>query len=162
MKRSRKKYTPPVKPWDKERILKEREILKNFGLKKKKEVWRAEALLRKFRRMARELAAKKDKEKEKELVEKLVRLGLLNEGAGLDDILSLTMENILERRLQTIIFRKGFANTVNQARQFIVHGHVKIGDRKITYPSYIVQKDEENKIQVLITPRTKKEVVTSG
>jgi small subunit ribosomal protein S4 len=148
MKRQRKKYEKPVKPWDKQRIEKEKEILKKFGLKRKKEIWRAEALLRKYRRLARELAAKKDKEKEKILIEKLVRLGLLQENASLDDVLSLTVENILERRLQTVLFRKNLANTAKQARQFIVHGKVKIGERKISYPSYLVPKEEENKIQV--------------
>jgi small subunit ribosomal protein S4 len=148
MKRQRKKYEKPKKPWDKERIEKEKEILKKFGLRRKKEIWIAEALLRKYRRLARELAAKKDKEKEKVLIGKLVKMGLLQENASLDDVLSLTVENILERRLQTILFRKGLANTIKQARQFIVHGKVKIGERKISYPSYLVPKEEENKIQL--------------
>ena len=125
--------------------------MKKYGLTKKREIWRVEAELRKFRRLARELAAKKDKEKEKVLVQKLVRLGLLSENASLDDVLELNVENLLERRLQTLIVKKGFANTLKQARQFIVHGKVKIGDRRITFPSYILPKNEEDKIQVLIT-----------
>jgi small subunit ribosomal protein S4 len=149
MKRSRKKYETPKKPWDKARIEKEKEILKKFGLKRKRELWRAEAILRKYRRMARELVAKKDKEKEKILLEKLEKIGVLKEGSGLDDVLALTVEDILERRLQTIVYRKGLANTIKHARQLIVHGHVKINGRKINYPSYIVPREEEDKIEVV-------------
>jgi small subunit ribosomal protein S4 len=149
MKRSRKKYEKPKRPWDKARIEKEKEILKKFGLRRKRELWRAEAILRKYRRMARELAAKKDKEKEKVLIEKLKKIGVLKEGSALDDVLALTVEDILERRLQTIVYRRGLANSIKHARQLIVHGHVKINGRKINYPSYIVPKDEEDKIEVV-------------
>ncbi|MEM5829190.1 MAG: 30S ribosomal protein S4 [Candidatus Aenigmatarchaeota archaeon] len=148
MKRSRKKYEKPRKPWDKTRIEKEKEILKNFGLRRKRELWKAEAVLRKYRRMARDLIAKKDEKSEKMLIEKLVKIGILKEGAALDDVLALTVEDILERRLQTIIYRMGLANSLKHARQLITHGHVKINGRKITYPSYMVTKDEENKIEV--------------
>lgn len=148
MKRQRKKYDRPRKPWDKQRILKEKALLKTFGLRRKKEIWIAEALLRKYRRMARELAAKKDKEKEKVLIKKLIKMGLLKKGSGLDDVLSLTPENILERRLQTVVFKKGLSTTAKQARQFIVHGKILLNNRKITYPSYLVKSGEEDKIIV--------------
>jgi len=149
MKRQRRKYERPRRPWDKDRILKEKELIKTFGLRRKREIWSAEALLRKYRRMARELAAKKNKEKEKVLINKLVKMGLLEKGADLDDVLSLTVENVLERRLQTIIFKKGLTTTPKQARQFIVHGKVILDERKISYPSYLVVKEEEDKIKVV-------------
>jgi len=149
MKRQKKKYERPLKPWDKERIEKEKNLLKDFGLRRKGEIWKSEALLRKYRRLARNLAARKDKEKEKILIEKLTKMGLLEKNAGLDDVLSLTIENILERRLQTIVFRKGLANTSKQARQLIVHGKITLNQRKISYPSYLVEREEENKIQVI-------------
>ena len=145
--------------WNKQRIESEKIIMKNFGLRRKHEIWKAEALLRKFRRMARELAAKKDKEMEKVLVKKMINLGMLGDGADLDDVLGLTLENVLERRLQTMILRKGFATTPNQARQFIVHGHVVIDGKKVLYPSYIVAKDLEEKIKVDTAPATKKVAV---
>jgi small subunit ribosomal protein S4 len=150
MKRQRKVYKTPNRAWNKQRIEREREIVKTYGLRRKAEIWKFETVLRKFRRLARELAAKRDRDKEKEkvLVDKMIKLGLLGEGAMLDDVLGLNLENFLERRLQTIIFKKGLANSPNQARQFIVHGHVRIDERKITYPSYIVQKNEEEKIRV--------------
>jgi small subunit ribosomal protein S4 len=148
MKRQKKKYETPLKPWDKQRLEEEKKLLKKFGLKNKKEIWRAEAIVRKFRRMAREIAAKYDKEKERILINKVVRLGLLKEGATLDDVLGLTVENLLERRLQTILKNKGLANTIKHARQLITHGHVKINGRKVTYPSYIVPINEEDSIVV--------------
>jgi len=156
MKRQRKAYKTPTKGWSKQRIEREREIVKSYGLRKKKEIWKFETLLRKFRRLARQLAAKKDAKQEKILLEKMIKLGLLSEGATLDDVLGLNLEMFLDRRLQTVIFKKGLANSANQARQFIVHGHVRIGERKITYPSYIVPKGEETKIKVNIQPVAKK------
>jgi len=162
MRKLKRKYETPRRPWDKERIEKEKIILKNFGLKKKREVWKAEGLLRKYRRMARELAAKRDKETEKRLIEKLVKLGILKEGAVLDDVLGLSLDNILERRLQMVVMKAGFATTTKQARQFITHGHVLIGGKRVVYPSYMVSKNEEGKISVAVSAPRKKEVVNEA
>jgi len=153
MKKLRKKYERPLRLWDKRRIEKEKEILKNFGLRRKKEIWIAEALLRKYRRFTRKLAAKKDKKKEKILISKLARMGVLPENASLDDVLGLTIENILERRLQTIVHKRGLANSIRQARQHIVHGHITIEGKKIVYPSYLVLKSEEDKIKSSLTQK---------
>ncbi len=146
MKRQRKKYETPAKPWDKNRIELERKIVTRFGLGSKKEIWRAEAIVRKFRRMARAISAAHDKENEKVLVEKMIRLGLLSEGAQLDDVLGLTLEKLLERRLQTLVKDRGLSHTIKQARQMITHGHVKINERRVTHPSYIVPRIEEGAI----------------
>jgi small subunit ribosomal protein S4 len=148
MRRIRKKYQLPKRPWDKQRIEKEKELKKNYGLGKKQEIRRAEFVLRKYRGLARELTARSNKEKEKIIIEKLIKFGLLQNGATLDDILGLTVENILERRLQSIVKNKGFANTIKHSRQLITHGHVLIDGRKIMYPSYLVPKEEEDKIKV--------------
>ncbi len=148
MKKLKKKYERPKKIFDKQRIEREKGLTKTYGLKAKNEIWRAEGILRKYRRLARELTAKENKETQVAVIKKLVKLGLLNEGAGLDDILGLTIENILERRLQTIAFRKGLANTIKHARQMITHGHVILDGKRISFPSYLTSKDEENRIQV--------------
>lgn len=160
MKRSRKKYERPLRLWDKQRIEKEKEILEKFGLKKKVELWRAESLLRKYRRLARELVAKWNKERGKTLIEKLVKFGVLEPGASLDDVLDLSIEKILERRLQTILLKRGIVNSVKQARQLITHGHVVIEGRKVIYPGYLVTKDEEEKIQIKIPLQIKGKEVT--
>jgi len=155
MKRQKKKYESPFRPWDKNAIEREREIVKRFGLKRKKEIRMAEGVLRKYRRMAREVAATQNKEKESILVNKVVGLGLLPESATLDSVLSLSLENLLQRRLQTVLKEKGMANTMHQSRQLITHGHVKIGNKKIIYPSYVVTRAEEGSISVDLTLKAK-------
>ncbi|MFN3384470.1 MAG: 30S ribosomal protein S4, partial [Archaeoglobaceae archaeon] len=82
------------------------------------------------------------------VIKKLQKFGILKENATLDDVLDLSVENFLERRLQTIVFRQGLAKTVKQARQMIVHGHIEVDGRKVTCPSFIVLKDLESKIGV--------------
>ncbi|NPA86266.1 MAG: 30S ribosomal protein S4 [bacterium] len=151
-KRCRKKYEPPSHPWKRERIVEEKKLQYKYGLKNKREIWIAKAILRKIRSQARDLIARKARRdptaehQEKLFLQRLIRLGLLNEGATLDDVLSLTVENVLERRLQTVVFRKGLARTVWQARQLIVHGHIAVNGVRITVPSYWVKRDEENLI----------------
>jgi len=152
MKRQRKKYQTPTRPWDKERIETEKVLLKNFGLKSKREIWKTQAMLRKYRRLARELAAKHDEKKQKALMERLVKFGIVAKDSSLDTILGLTIEDFLNRRLQTVLHKKGLANTSKQARQFITHRQVIIDNRKVAYPSYMVPVDEEERIVVKISP----------
>jgi small subunit ribosomal protein S4 len=146
MKRIRNKYRRAKKRWDATAIAEESQIIKEFGLKKKREILATKELLRRFRERARELIAKKDKMAEKVLIEKLIKLGLLKNGACLDDVLMLTIKDVLNRRLQTLVYKKGLANTILQARQFIVHGHIAISGRRTKIPSYIVPVNEEEKI----------------
>ncbi len=150
---SRAKFERPSHPWEAERIKAENELLKKYGLKNKKELWRSQYTLRRFRQRARELQARvrtgdKQAEKEREqLLRRLGRLGLLPlEGTTLDDVLALDVEAILSRRLQTLTFLKGLAFTPRQARQFIVHGHVSIAGRRVTIPGVLVSRTEENSI----------------
>lgn len=150
-KRQKPKYRRPFKRWDKARIVEERQIMRTYGLKNKKELWVARAELRRIRKIARDLLAASGEEKElreREFLGRLYRLGLLPRDATLDDVLSLTVQDILERRLQTMVWRKGMARTVKQARQFVVHGHVYVNGRRVTIPSYWVRRDEEDKITV--------------
>jgi len=146
MKKQSKKFEKPLKPWNKERIEREKNLLQNYGLRRKHEIWRAESILRNYRRLARELRAKRDKEKESILIRKLSRLGLVAPHATLDDVLALTIDKILERRLQTLVYRKGLANTPKQARQFIVHGHIAVDGRRARWPSTLIPVDLDNKI----------------
>lgn len=149
MRKSKKKYKRPKVIWNKARIARDKKLKKDFGLVRAHEIWKAETMLRKYRRMARGLAATKDKKMERDLVNKLEGLGFLEKSAGLDGVLGMTVEDLLERRLQTIVFKNGSARTQKEARQMIVHGHVKIGGRKTSYPSYLVPKIEEDKIEVV-------------
>jgi len=147
---SRKKYVRPSSPWEAERIKLENELLKKYGLKNKKELWRTQSFLRRFRQRARILQAlvrAGDEQAEivkDELIGKLARLGLLPmEGATLDDVLTLDVEAVLSRRLQTLVFVKGLTFTPRQARQFITHGHISVKGRTVRVPGYIVSRTEE-------------------
>ena len=137
-KKQRRKYSTPKKPYDRARLETERKIKYDFGLRRKREIWRAQELLRNFRQRARELQAKRDEEKEKVLFDRIHSLGI--ECSNLEDVLEIGLEDMLGRRLQTVLHKKGIANTPLQARQFIVHGHVIVNGRRIVWPSYIVGK----------------------
>src|SRR2546423_13481155 len=150
---SRAKYERPSHPWEAERIKTENELLKKYGLKNKKELWRSQYVLRRFRQRARELQARvrtgdKQAEKEREqLLRRLGRLGLLPlQGTTLDDVLALDVEAVLSRRPPTLTFLQGLAFTPRQARQFIVHGHVSVGGRRVTIPGILVSRTQENVI----------------
>lgn len=150
-KRKRKKYHRPSHPWQKERIEEEREISKEYGLKNKREIWKANSLLRNFKNQVKGLIAATSQQAEKEknqLLRKLQNMGLIKRASRLDDILGLTLKDIMNRRIQTVVYKKGLAGTIRQARQFIVHKHVKVGDKKISSPSHIVLKNEEDKIEL--------------
>lgn len=148
-KKSRKKYSRPLHPWRAERIEKEKAVERIFGLKNKKEIWKAQSYLKKCRSLAREQSAlvragNKQAEKESsQLLKKLVAQGVLKEGCKLHDILALEVEDMLGRRLETLVYEKGMAHTMKQSRQLIVHGHIAIGGKKVTVPSYFVLVDEE-------------------
>jgi len=148
-KKQRKKYRRPSHPWEKDRIEAENKLLRKYGLRRKEEVWKTETLLRSFRRNARRLLAASGPQAEletKQMLERLKRLSLISSGATLDDVLGLTVENILERRLQTIVSKKGLAKTPLQARQLVLHGHVMISGRRVTVPSYLVSVKEEGEM----------------
>lgn len=148
-KKQRKKYATPRFPWRTDALKDELKLLGQYGLRNKHELWRHETMLSNLRGIARSLIGKASGERgkmERELLARLKKLGVLHETAVLDDVLDLTIEDILERRLQTIVFRKGMAKTIHQTRQLITHAHVMIGNRRVTVPSYIVTKEEENQI----------------
>ena len=142
----RKKYSTPTHPWQKLRIEDEKALMKEYGFKNKAEVWKLNSKLRSFKTRVKELIPKKDEVSEmqkKNLLEKLHRYKLIQQNAILEDILALTLKDMCERRLQTIVFIKGLSRSIKQARQFIVHEHIIIGERKITSPSYLVTAEEE-------------------
>ncbi len=146
-RKPRKKWESPKHPWIKERLERERELLGRYGLRNKRELWKAETLARKFRHQARALLGlppEARREAAKTLIEKLYRMGIIdNPNVDVDAILGITAEDILERRLQTIVYKKGLAKTIYQARQLIVHGHIAIAGRRVTSPGYLVSREEE-------------------
>ena len=145
-KRQRRKFETPRFPWRKDVLQEELKLLGTFGLRNKHELWRHETMLSKFRGIARSLIGRTPEERmkmENELLTRLKKIGVLQETAVLDDVLDLSIEDILERRLQTIVFRKSLTKTVHQSRQLITHGHITIDNRRVTVPGYIVSREEE-------------------
>ena len=148
-KKQRKKFDTPRFPWQIDTLEAELKLLGQYGLRNKREIWRHKTLVSKYRGIGRSLlgmSAGERKIQEKQLLDRLNRLGILPEESELDDVLDLRLEDILERRLQTLVFQRGLSQSIQQARQLIAHGHIAIEGRKVSAPSYLVLKDEEEKI----------------
>lgn len=149
-RKQKKKYVAPKKPFDSDRFEQELQMIGIYGLRNKKELWKHKTELSNYRRQARNLLALPVTEREKEereLVNKLSRLGILTTEPTLDHVLDLTMENLLERRLQTVVFRKGLASSMHHARQLVTHGHIALDSAKVDTPQRIITVAEEDRIQ---------------
>ncbi len=148
-RRQKKKFETPRFPWRTDTLQAELQLLGQYGLRNKHELWRHRTMLSKYRGTARSLLGMTTQQREileRQLLARLNRLGILPETAVLDNVLDMSVEDILERRLQTLVFRKGMAKSVHQARQLITHGHVAISNRRVLSPSYLVLRDEEANI----------------
>jgi len=145
----RRMWRKPKRPLNYELKMDELKILGTFGLRSKRELWKAHTELSRVRHQARSLLALRQEirlEKEPILMKSLSRIGLVSSESTLDDVLNLKVNDILSRRLQTLVTRKFSFKTPYQARQAVIHGHIMIGERKVNIPSYIVTLDEEEKI----------------
>jgi small subunit ribosomal protein S4 len=146
IKRFRKKYTTPMHPWNATRIKLERTIKSKYGVANKREIWKMESVLTAFKDQAKRLLTRADEQANKEreqLKSRMIRMGLIGSGGGVDDILGLQLKDVMNRRLQTIVVKRRMARTVHHARQMIVHEHITVGGKKITSPSYLVPAAEE-------------------
>jgi small subunit ribosomal protein S4 len=149
IKKQKKKFYPPSHPWQESRIEEEKSLLKDYGLRNKREIWKMHSILKKFYAQAKKLTTTQTKQSEVEraqLLAKLYSLGLLGKDSKLEDVLTITIKDVMNRRLQTLVFKKNLARSVKQARQFIIHNHVFVGKKNITMPSYLVSRDEETVI----------------
>ena len=148
-KKSRKTYRRPRQIWTTDQLNSELFLIGSYGLRSKSELWKSQTKVANIRNQARELLAltvELRQVQETKLLNYLHKRGLVKESASLDDVLNLKLEDILERRLQTIVMNKGATKYPQQSRQLVVHGHVSIGDRVINIPGYLVKKDEESQI----------------
>jgi len=148
----RKKYD---NPWQGDRIKAENEVKSKWGLKNKREIWKSQTRLREIRGQARTLISRTRNPADTQasveaglLMKRLFRQGYVGDEATLNDVLGMDVERILGRRLQSQVYLKGLARTPKQARQFISHGCVLIGDRRVTVPSYVVRREEEDEITI--------------
>ncbi len=149
-KKHRKKYNPPAILWNKTQIEDDSNLIKDYGLKNKKEIWRFKTLNKRFAKDAKKLmvlASAQSKKEKKQMFARLESYGILSSGTRLGDVLGLHVTDFLNRRLQTLVHKKGLAASVKQARQFITHGHITIGDNKVTVPSHLITIAEESQIK---------------
>jgi small subunit ribosomal protein S4 len=148
-RKPKKKYSRPSHPWQKARIEEEKALIQEYGLKNKKEIWKVRSQQKKVANQAKVLILETGDQGiklQKQLISRLHSLGVVSADARLDDVLSLTIKSFLERRLQTILVRKGLSDSLKQARQMITHGHIKVGNKVMTVPSYLVLSKEENEV----------------
>ncbi|MGC9011992.1 30S ribosomal protein S4 [Thermogladius sp.] len=161
----RKKWEGPRHPWRRDVLEHEMKLIGTYGLRNKRELWIVATLVRRIRHRARSLLAAPREVREREekiLINKLAKLGVIRENAKLEDILALKPEDLLERRLQTIVYRKGLARTIHEARQLIVHGHIAIAGRRIRSPGYLVTLDEEKLVDYAPTSPFKARAAQAG
>ncbi len=155
MRKLKRRFAKPIKPWEKQRIIDERALINEYAYKNKREIWRMKTQISRLRDFAKKLvsirSAQEVKERD-EFLKSLYNKGLVGENATVEDVLALTVRAISERRLQTLVFRRGLARSPKQARQFITHGHVFVGERKVTAPSTIILRSEEDLIKVKDIP----------
>jgi small subunit ribosomal protein S4 len=143
IKRKRKLFSRPKKLFDRKRMDEENVLVKRYGLKNKREIWKAKTAVSKLRRRAKALIGKVPEEQQV-FFDKLTKMGIVVRDVS--DVLALTEENLFERRLQTVLFKKKLANTVKGARQLIVHKNVLVDGKVVNVPSFIVTKELEDKI----------------
>ena len=147
-RRIKNKYDTPIHPWEKLRLEAEKPLMKEYGLVNKKELWKISSKLKNFKDTAKKLVASKSTQavaEKKQMVERMKSYGLITTDA-LDEILSLEIQQLLDRRLQTVVFKKGLARSVKQARQMITHRHIAINGVKVTAPGYLVKLSEQDSV----------------
>jgi len=154
MKRKHKIYSKPRRPFDKTRIEEEAKIIEEFGLKNKREIWKADARIKEIRGKAKNLISS-EPEEQKKLFIRLKKMGFNVNSIG--DVLSLDKRDYLKRRLQTVLVNKKLANSPKSSRQLITHRKVLVGDKSIDSPSYLVPIEMDDKITIKIKKKISKQ-----
>jgi small subunit ribosomal protein S4 len=150
IRKSKKKYMSPGHPWQKTRLAEELNFVGEYALRNKRELWRHRALLARFRGIARDILAMPFDRRglqETQLIGRLQGLSLIKEHSTLDDVLNLTIRDVLERRLQTQVFRQGLAKSFHHSRQLITHGHIMLDNRRVSSPGMLLKIGQEKSLE---------------
>jgi len=150
VKKQRKKRVFHKKRWDKLNIELEKELIVDYGIRRKREIRKFELILKKIKEQAKTFNKQRMTEEDSEVREFLIGLmedGFLKvENPKIDDVLDISLRDILDRRLTSIVYKKKLAKTPVQARQFIVHGHIAIEGKKVDTPNLLIPLVLEDKI----------------
>lgn len=128
-----------------------------FGLRNKREIYRVAYALARIRKAARELLTLDDKNPRRlfegnALIRRLIRIGVLDKTMNkLDYVLGLKVEDFLERRLQTQVFKLGLAKSIHHARVLIRQRHIRVGKQLVDVPSFVVRLDSQKLIDFALT-----------
>jgi len=81
------------------------------------------------------------------LIRRLARFGILGDDEKrLDDVLRLTTQRFLERRLQTKVYKMNYAKSIHHARVLILQRHIRVGKQLVNAPSFMVRSESEGHI----------------
>ncbi len=133
--------------WNRQRIDSEHALKEKYGLRNLRELWKATTEVSTIRKNVREVLSGRATERVgTSIIGRLSRYGIVRDTATLDDLLSVNPEAILERRLQSVVFKKGLSKSMKQARQLITHGFIAVSGRRVSAPGYLVPRIEEEAI----------------
>lgn len=127
-------------------------IVGEYGLRNKRELWRIQMVLSKLRKTARELLTLPEDDPKRifdssALMKRMYKYGFLDESQEkLDYVLALTAQEVLERRLQTLVFKLGLAKSIHHARVLIKQRHIRVGKQIVNVPSFLVRVESQKHI----------------
>merc|ERR1712216_696751 len=147
-----KTFRKPRRPFEKERLDSELKIVGEYGLRNKRGLWRIQMVLSKLRKTARELLTLPEDDPKRifdssALMKRMYKYGFLDESQEkLDYVLALTAQEVLERRLQTLVFKLGLAKSIHHARVLIKQRHIRVGKQIVNVPSFLVRVESQKHI----------------